>query len=49
MKDINISVNGKNIGLTEFPSEIIANSVYGMVKTLKGVGEIKEIQINITY
>lgn len=46
MDDISIKVNGKQIHLTEFPSEIIKNTICGMLKALKGVGEIKEVKIS---
>jgi hypothetical protein len=45
MQDITIKVNGKNIVLSEFPAEIIKNSICGMLKTLKGVDEIKTVEI----
>lgn len=45
MEDIIIKVNGKQIPLTEFPSEIIKNTICGMLKTLKGVDEIKNVEI----
>ena len=47
MSEINIKVNGENIPLSEFPSEFIINSVCGMLRTLKGVDEIKDIEIKI--
>lgn len=46
-KQINLKVNGKNIPLTDFPSEMMINTIHGMIKSLKGVDEIKEIQIKI--
>ncbi len=45
MQDITIKVNGKNIPLTEFPSELIKNTISGMLRTLKGVEEIKTVEI----
>lgn len=45
MNDITIKVNGKNIPLSEFPAEFIKNSICGMLKTLKGVDEIKSVEI----
>jgi len=45
MKGINIKINGKPIQLTEFPSEIIMNTICGMLKSLKGVEEIKDVEI----
>jgi len=45
MEDIEIKVNGEKIPLTEFPSDFIKNSICGMLKTLKGVDNIKEVEI----
>jgi hypothetical protein len=45
MNDITIKVNGKNIPLSEFPAEFIKNSICGMLRTLKGVDEIKTVEI----
>jgi hypothetical protein len=46
MEDICIKVNGKEIKLTEFPTEIIKNTICGMLKSLKGVEEIKNVEIS---
>lgn len=46
MKDISIKVNGKQIPLTEFPTEIIKNTIHGMLKSLKGVDEIIDVEIS---
>jgi hypothetical protein len=45
MQDITIKVNGKNIPLSEFPAEFIKNSICGMLRTLKGVDELKTVEI----
>ena len=45
MNDITIKVNGNNIPLSEFPAEFIKNSICGMLGTLKGIGEIKTVEI----
>lgn len=47
-KQIKLKVNGKNIVLSEFPSEMIINTIYGMIQSLKGIEEIKDIEIKIT-
>lgn len=47
MSEISLKVNGKKIPLTEFPSEFITNTIYGMVKSLKGVDEVKELELII--
>ena len=46
MQNISIKVNGKQIPLTEFPSELIKNTICGMLKTLKGVDEIYDVEIS---
>ncbi len=45
MDNISIKVNGKPIHLTDFPTEIIKNTICGMLKSLKGVDEIKYVEI----
>ena len=46
MKEISIKVNGKQISLTEFPSDIIKNTIIGMLKSLKGIDEkIENVEI----
>lgn len=47
MEKISIKVNGKQIPLTEFPAEFISNTITGMLKSLKGVKDIKKVEINI--
>jgi len=47
MEKINIKVNGKQIPLTEFPADFIKNTIVGMLKSLKGVKDIKKVEINI--
>ncbi len=36
---VELTINGKKIPLTEFPRDFIYNSLIGMVSTLKGVDE----------
>ncbi|MDH7518035.1 MAG: molybdopterin-guanine dinucleotide biosynthesis protein B [Candidatus Thermoplasmatota archaeon] len=43
---LEIKVNDKNIQLNEFTKKFIKNTIYGMLKTLKGVKEIKKLEIN---
>ena len=47
MSEILVKINGKNIPLSEFPAEFIKNSIYGMLRTLKGVDEINSVEIKI--
>jgi hypothetical protein len=41
-----VKVNGKKVPLTEFPTEFIENTICGMLKSLKGVDEIKNVEIS---
>jgi len=45
MDNISIRVNGKLIHLTGFPTEFIKNTICGMLKSLKGVDKIKDVEI----
>ena len=45
MSKMSIKVNGKNIIITEFPEDFIKNTICGMLKSLKGVKEIKNVEI----
>ena len=45
MEKISVKVNGQEIPLTEFPTEIITNTICGMLKSLKDVDEIKNVEI----
>ena len=45
MEKMSIKVNGKEIILTEFPTDIIKNTIVGMLKSLKGVEKIKDVEI----
>jgi hypothetical protein len=45
MEDILVKVNGEEIQLTEFPTEFIKNSICGMLRSLKGVKEINDVEI----
>jgi len=40
-----IKVNGKEIPLTEFPTDFIINTICGMLKSLKGVDDISDVEI----
>lgn len=48
MENISIKVNGKEILLTDFPTEIIKNTICGMLKSLKDVDEIKNVEIRFS-
>jgi len=47
MEEISITVNGKEIPLTEFPKNIIIKTILGMLQALKGVENIKTVEIKI--
>jgi osmotically-inducible protein OsmY len=47
MYQITIKVNGEEVYLTGYPSEIISEVILTMLKTLKGVEEIKNALIEI--
>jgi molybdopterin-guanine dinucleotide biosynthesis protein B len=40
-------INGKQIFMKEFVRDIISEAIVGMVKTLKGMDEIKNVDISI--
>jgi len=48
MEKMIIKVNGKQIPLTEFPIDMIKNTICGMLKSLKGVDEINDVEIIFT-
>ncbi|MEM1586182.1 MAG: molybdopterin-guanine dinucleotide biosynthesis protein B [Candidatus Bathyarchaeia archaeon] len=45
--DVHLEVNGKVIPLKSFPSLFIKKTLIGMVSSLEGVGQIKEIKIAV--
>ena len=47
MEEITITVNGKEIPLTEFPKNIIIKTILGMLQALKGVVAVKTVEIKI--
>lgn len=42
-----ITVNGRNIPLTEFPEEFITNTLEGMLRSLKGVDRIDSVTLQL--
>jgi len=44
---LNVTVNGKKIHLTEFPKQMITNTIVGMLTSLKGVQDINEVTIEL--
>jgi molybdopterin-guanine dinucleotide biosynthesis protein MobB len=47
LPSLSIMVNGKVIPLTKFPEQIITNTIVGMLCSLKGVQNIKEVSIQL--
>ena len=48
MSEVKLTVNGSDIPLSEFPEQFIENTILGMIKSLKGVNEIKTVTITLT-
>jgi hypothetical protein len=47
MYEIKITVNGKEIELSGFPGEIISEAIVAMLKTLRGVEDVKDAVIEL--
>ena len=47
MYDIKITVNGEEIVVSGFPGEIISEAIVAMLKTLRGVEDVKDAVIEI--
>ncbi len=47
MSELKIKVNDKKIPLTEFPEEFIKNTIFGILKSLKGVENIDTFEIKL--
>ncbi|MFQ6075023.1 MAG: molybdopterin-guanine dinucleotide biosynthesis protein B [Candidatus Bathyarchaeia archaeon] len=45
MGEVILSVDGRRVPLAAFPQNIIKNTVWGLVRSLKGIGEIEEGRI----
>ena len=43
-----LKVNSKEIELNNFAQNFISQTVIGMVKSLRGVGEIKTVSLKVT-
>ena len=46
---INVFVNGKKIPLTPFPKAVIAQGITGLLSALKGVEDIRHIEITMAH
>lgn len=45
MEKMSVKINGEEIPISEFPSDFIKNSICGMLRSLKGVDEIRDVEI----
>jgi hypothetical protein len=45
--DAKLVVNGNELPLTPFPKEILTNTIVGLVSSLKGVGKMDSLKIEI--
>ena len=45
MEKMSVKINGEEIPISEFPSDFIKSSICGMLRSLKGVDEIKNVEI----
>ena len=46
--DVKLSINGDSVKLNGFVQGMIANVVLGMLKSLKDVGDIESLNLEIT-
>jgi hypothetical protein len=47
MYQVTIKVNGRDIFLTDFPTQIITNILLGILKSLKDVEDVKDAVIEL--
>ena len=45
--DVKITVNGNELAMTEFPNDIIANTLTGLASSLKDVDKIDSLDISV--
>jgi hypothetical protein len=45
--DVKLIVNGNELPLTSFPTDIITNTITGLVSSLKGVGKIDSLEVRV--
>jgi hypothetical protein len=46
--DVELKVNGEKIGLNNFVTSFILETVLGMVKSLRGVDKVESLQLEIS-
>lgn len=44
---VELLINGVSVSLTEFPRQFLTGTVLGAVSSLKGVGEVRTLQLRI--
>ena len=45
---VELKINGEEVALNDFVQEFVAQTLIGMVKSLRGVGEIRTIDLKIS-
>jgi hypothetical protein len=45
--DVKLIINGNELPLTPFPTDIITNTITGLVSSLKGVDKIDNLKISV--
>lgn len=48
MSSVVLRVNGKQIPLTEFPEQIIKNTIIGMISSFKGIEKIQSVELSFS-
>jgi len=46
--DVELKVNGEQIGLNDFVRNFIAHTVIGMIKSLRDIGEVETVSLDIS-
>ena len=47
-RTVELKVNGEEVELNSFAQNIISHTIIGMVKSLRGVGEVETVSLAIT-
>ena len=47
MRSVELKVNGEEVELNSFAQNIISHTVMGMVKSLRGIGEVETVSLVI--
>jgi len=45
---VELSINGKEIELNSFAQNIISQTLIGMVRSLRGVGDVEKISLKVS-